>query len=60
MLNSYSGAMFGPAMTKWYQLLNRIQFKSPTKAIVYRVRSSFTSFGQKKINVHRYGLTNVY
>ncbi|KAJ7918536.1 hypothetical protein B0H13DRAFT_288219 [Mycena leptocephala] len=37
MLNSYSGAMFGPAMTKWYQLLNRIQFKSPTKAIVYRV-----------------------
>jgi protein Mpv17 len=52
--------MFGPAMTKWYQLLNRIQFKSPTKAIVYRVRPAFTSFGQKKLNVHRYGLTNVY
>ncbi|KAJ7099897.1 hypothetical protein B0H15DRAFT_817972 [Mycena belliarum] len=36
-LTFYGGAMFGPAMTKWYQLLNRIQFKSPTKAIVYRV-----------------------
>ncbi|KAJ7665878.1 hypothetical protein DFH06DRAFT_1185276 [Mycena polygramma] len=36
-LTFYGGAMFGPAMTKWYQLLNRIQFKTPTKAIVYRV-----------------------
>ncbi|KAJ6583115.1 hypothetical protein DFH09DRAFT_1309350 [Mycena vulgaris] len=36
-LTFYGGAMFGPAMTKWYQLLNRIQFKSPTKAVVYRV-----------------------
>lgn len=29
--------MFGPALTKWYQLLNRIKFSSPTKAVVYRV-----------------------
>ncbi|KAJ7359762.1 hypothetical protein DFH08DRAFT_416647 [Mycena albidolilacea] len=36
-LTFYGGAMFGPAMTKWYQLLNRIQFQTPTKAIVYRV-----------------------
>lgn len=32
------GALFGPAMTKWYQLLNRIQFPNATKATVYRVR----------------------
>ncbi|KAJ7436561.1 hypothetical protein FB451DRAFT_1344634 [Mycena latifolia] len=36
-LTFYGGAMFGPAMTKWYQLLNRIQFKNPTKAVIYRV-----------------------
>ncbi|KAJ7888084.1 hypothetical protein B0H14DRAFT_3081974 [Mycena olivaceomarginata] len=30
-LTFYGGAMFGPAMTKWYQLLNRIQFQTPTK-----------------------------
>ncbi|KAJ7193011.1 hypothetical protein GGX14DRAFT_479201 [Mycena pura] len=36
-LTFYGGAMFGPAMTKWYQLLNRIQFKSPTKGVIYRV-----------------------
>lgn len=24
-------------MTKWYQLLNRLQFKSPTRALIYRV-----------------------
>ncbi|KAJ6487615.1 hypothetical protein C8R45DRAFT_252708 [Mycena sanguinolenta] len=33
----YGGVVFGPAMTKWYQLLNRIQFKSPTKGVIYRV-----------------------
>ncbi|KAL5495889.1 SYM1 [Sanghuangporus weigelae] len=33
----YGGALFGPIMTKWYQLLNRLQFASPTKALVYRV-----------------------
>jgi protein Mpv17 len=32
-----SGALFGPALTKWYQLLNRIKFSSPTKAVIYRV-----------------------
>ncbi|KAI5985734.1 hypothetical protein EDD15DRAFT_2388216 [Pisolithus albus] len=36
-LTFYGGAMFGPALTKWYQLLNRIKFSSPTKAVVYRV-----------------------
>ncbi|KAF9261715.1 hypothetical protein L218DRAFT_961199 [Marasmius fiardii PR-910] len=33
----YGGALFGPAMTKWYQFLNRIKFASPTRAIIYRV-----------------------
>jgi len=33
----YGGVLFGPAMTKWYQLLNRMRFPSPTKAVVYRV-----------------------
>ncbi|KAI6103955.1 hypothetical protein EDD16DRAFT_1888077 [Pisolithus croceorrhizus] len=36
-LTFYGGAIFGPALTKWYQLLNRIKFSSPTKAVVYRV-----------------------
>ncbi|KAJ7735708.1 hypothetical protein B0H16DRAFT_1425907 [Mycena metata] len=36
-LTFYGGVVFGPALTKWYQLLNRLQFKSPTKGIVYRV-----------------------
>ncbi|KAJ7260580.1 hypothetical protein C8J57DRAFT_1514513 [Mycena rebaudengoi] len=36
-LSFYGGALFGPAMTKWYQLLNRLQFKNPTRGIVYRV-----------------------
>ncbi|KAJ7634461.1 hypothetical protein FB45DRAFT_468078 [Roridomyces roridus] len=36
-LTFYGGAVFGPAITKWFQFLNRIQFKSPTKAVVYRV-----------------------
>lgn len=58
------GAMFGPAMTKWYQLLNRIQFQTPTKAIVYRVRM-FSSrrirpTKTQKFNPFRCGLTNVY
>lgn len=36
-LTFYGGALFGPAMTKWYQLLNRMKFPSPTKALIYRV-----------------------
>ncbi|KZP28747.1 hypothetical protein FIBSPDRAFT_1039477 [Athelia psychrophila] len=36
-LTFYGGVFFGPAMTKWYQLLNRIQFPNPTKATIYRV-----------------------
>ncbi|KAF5309439.1 hypothetical protein D9619_012458 [Psilocybe cf. subviscida] len=36
-LTFYGGAIFGPLMTKWYQLLNRIKFPSQTKAVIYRV-----------------------
>ena len=38
------GALFGPAMTKWYQFLNRIKFPSPTKALIYRVNFFFFFF----------------
>ena len=31
------GAIFGPLLTKWLQLLNRLQFASPTKAVMYKV-----------------------
>lgn len=34
------GAMFGPIVTKWFQLLNRLKFSSPTKAVMYRVNES--------------------
>ena len=37
----FVGALFGPAMTKWYQFLNRIKFPSPTKGVIYRVSSHF-------------------
>ncbi|KAF7985762.1 hypothetical protein HWV62_365 [Athelia sp. TMB] len=36
-LTFYGGVFFGPAMTKWYQILNRIKFPNPTKATIYRV-----------------------
>ncbi|KAI0698639.1 hypothetical protein C8Q76DRAFT_756953 [Earliella scabrosa] len=36
-LSFYGGAMFGPLLTKWLQLLNRLQFSSPTKAVAYKV-----------------------
>ncbi|KAG2078724.1 hypothetical protein BDR04DRAFT_1087291 [Suillus decipiens] len=36
-LTFYGGALFGPAFTKWFQLLNRIKFSSPTKAVIGRV-----------------------
>ncbi|KAF7971193.1 hypothetical protein HWV62_21874 [Athelia sp. TMB] len=36
-LTFYGGVFFGPAMTKWYQILNRIKFLNPTKATIYRV-----------------------
>ncbi|KAH7882591.1 hypothetical protein F5I97DRAFT_277273 [Phlebopus sp. FC_14] len=36
-LTFYGGALFGPTLTKWYQLLNRIKFASPTRAVIYRV-----------------------
>lgn len=50
-LSLYGGAFFGPPVTKWFQFLGRLQFASPTKAVVYRVcfflfcgPSSITSF----------------
>lgn len=36
-LGFYGGAMFGPLVTKWFQFLNRLQFATPTKAVMYRV-----------------------
>ncbi|TFK71341.1 hypothetical protein BDN72DRAFT_462731 [Pluteus cervinus] len=36
-LSFYGGALFGPAISSWYTLLNRIQFATPTKAVIYRV-----------------------
>ncbi|KIP02680.1 hypothetical protein PHLGIDRAFT_32113 [Phlebiopsis gigantea 11061_1 CR5-6] len=33
----YGGCLFGPAVTKWFQFLNRLQFSSPRKAVMYRV-----------------------
>ncbi|KII83865.1 hypothetical protein PLICRDRAFT_179905 [Plicaturopsis crispa FD-325 SS-3] len=36
-LTFYGGALFGPAMTKWYALLARLQFKSPARAVAARV-----------------------
>jgi len=36
-LTLYGGALFGPAVTKWYQVLNRIKFASPTRGVIYRV-----------------------
>ncbi|KAF7436613.1 Protein required for ethanol metabolism [Pleurotus ostreatus] len=36
-LTFYGGCLFGPTLTKWYQFLGRIQFASPTKAVIYRV-----------------------
>ena len=35
--------MLAPIMTKWYQLLHRLQFSTPTKALIYRVRYSSLS-----------------
>ena len=61
------GALFGPAMTKWYQLLNRIRFPSPAKALIYRVSNPFSicgGAGNIRVNnfifwVHRFGLTKL-
>ncbi|EPQ61353.1 hypothetical protein GLOTRDRAFT_135830 [Gloeophyllum trabeum ATCC 11539] len=36
-LSFYGGALFGPVITKWFTLLNRLQFASPTRGIVYKV-----------------------
>jgi len=36
-LTFYGGTLFAPILTKWYQMLNRLEFKSKTKAVVYKV-----------------------
>lgn len=33
-----AGFIFGPIITKWYQFLQRLQFKTPLRAVIYRVR----------------------
>jgi len=33
----FGGVLFAPIMTKWYNLLNRMRFATPTKALIYRV-----------------------
>jgi len=36
-LSFYGGTLFAPFLTKWYQLLNRLQFKTPARALIWRV-----------------------
>ncbi|KAF9446185.1 hypothetical protein P691DRAFT_804504 [Macrolepiota fuliginosa MF-IS2] len=36
-LTVYGGLFFGPPMTLWYSLLNRLKFASPTRGLIYRV-----------------------
>ncbi|KAH9939086.1 uncharacterized protein BXZ73DRAFT_44278 [Epithele typhae] len=36
-LSFYGGAIFGPLLTKWLGLLNRLQFSTPNKAVMYKV-----------------------
>ncbi|KAL6305752.1 hypothetical protein BKA93DRAFT_824853 [Sparassis latifolia] len=38
----YGGAIFGPLLTKWLQLLNRISFASPIKGVVWMDQTMFT------------------
>ncbi|PCH32961.1 hypothetical protein WOLCODRAFT_134826 [Wolfiporia cocos MD-104 SS10] len=33
----YGGALFGPILAKWLGFLNRLQFSTPRKAIMYKV-----------------------
>jgi hypothetical protein len=43
-----SGAIFGPLVVNWYQLLNRLQFTSPRKAVVYRTFLDQAVFSPRK------------
>ncbi|KXN90232.1 Protein SYM1 [Leucoagaricus sp. SymC.cos] len=36
-LTVYGAFFFGPPMTAWYSLLNRLKFASPTRGLIYRV-----------------------
>ncbi|EED79981.1 predicted protein [Postia placenta Mad-698-R] len=40
----YGGCLFGPLLTKWLGLLNRIQVKSPVKSVIYKVYLDQTVF----------------
>ncbi|KZT00906.1 uncharacterized protein LAESUDRAFT_816255 [Laetiporus sulphureus 93-53] len=43
----YGGCLFGPLLTKWLGLLNRLQFSTPLKSVVYKVwldQTTFTPF----------------
>ncbi|KAI0917809.1 hypothetical protein AcV7_007116 [Taiwanofungus camphoratus] len=40
----YGGALFGPLLAKWLQVLDRIKFSTPLKAIVYKVYLDQTVF----------------
>lgn len=33
----YGGGIFGPLLTKWLQVLNRLQITNPVKSVVYKV-----------------------
>ncbi|TCD65404.1 Protein required for ethanol metabolism [Steccherinum ochraceum] len=35
-LGFYGGAMFGPILTKWLQFLDRLHFKTPLRAVLYK------------------------
>jgi protein Mpv17 len=34
----YGGCVFGPPVATWFGFLGRLQFSSPAKGVVYRVR----------------------
>jgi len=40
----YGGGIFGPLLTNWLGFLNKIQFSSPLKGVVYRVFMDQTMF----------------
>ncbi|CCM03487.1 uncharacterized protein FIBRA_05621 [Fibroporia radiculosa] len=40
----YGGALFGPLLTKWLQVLNRLQVASPVKSVIYKVYLDQTVF----------------
>ncbi|GBE87636.1 hypothetical protein SCP_1103130 [Sparassis crispa] len=47
----YGGGIFGPLLTKWLQLLNRITFPSPIKGVIYKVWMDQTMFTPAVIGI---------